>query len=607
MLALSACASSGPSRAPEQVDRMTPETLIEQGRYEQAAQAWQQAALDASPERAANLRIRAADAWLLAGKPDLAESALRWIDRQELSVQDESRLDLVLAGLALENGMPGEAETLLQQARTQLPADVLNRYESLYAKVLQQLSSPGSRDLASAKNLSDQMRFYEPESSLRLVRALERVSSGELAIRAENPRSERQFAGWLDLTLTIRRNLADPEGVTNAVAAWKARHPYHLLTDQQALDTWLQYRQQFAPPRRVALLLPDSGRLSAAGAAIRDGVLSAYLDNPGGAEIQFFGTGDDQQSVISAYFNALDAGVDWIIGPLEKESVEALLGLAGLSTPVLALNQLPQNYVPPPGMTGQIMGISLSQDAEAAAVASHAARAGYKSALVIAPESPWGERMALAFESEFLQEDRQIVAAARYVESQNDHSANLERLLKIDESKARKRALENTLRMPIEFEPVLRNDADIIFLAANPGQAKLIRPQLKFLDAGDIPVYATARIYAGQPDPLQNQDLNGVRFTATPWQLEHPRQEDIPDLHSIRRGSLSSLYALGQDAWNLLTWLELMQKDPDFRYFGQSGTYWSAGGLDFQREPAWAEFSRGRPAALLETEKPAHP
>ena len=290
----------------------------------------------------------------------------------------------------------------------------------------------------------------------------------------------------------------------------------------------------------------------------------------GGSEVLFFSTGDDEQSAISAYFNALDAGVDWIIGPLRKESVEAMLNLAGMSTPVLALNDLPDGFIAPPGLSGQVSAISLSQNRETAAIAAHTAESGFENAIVLAPEDPWGERMVIAFESEFLHEDRKIIAAARYLDTQNDHSAALERLLKIDESKARKKRLENTLQMTLEFEPVRRHDFDVIFLAANSTQARLIRPQLRFHDAGDIPVYATARIYSGQPDPARNQDLNGIRFPATPWQLEHPSRADIPELTSIRGGNFGSLFALGQDAWNLLPWLELMRKDPDFRFPGQS-------------------------------------
>jgi len=352
------------------------------------------------------------------------------------------------------------------------------------------------------------------------------------------------------------------------------------------------------------VLLPQSGRLQSAGEAIRDGLMSAYLDQPGATELMFFATGDDEQSAISAYFNALDAGADWIIGPLGKQSVEAMLNLAGMSTPVLALNDLPEGYVPAPGLTGQVTGLSLSQDGEATSIAAHAIDMGYLRAFVMAPEDSWGERMAVAFESKFLQENGQIIAATRYLSTENDHTSALERVLKIDESKARKTRLQNTLQMTLEFEPVRRQDIDVIFLAANPSQARLIRPQLKFHEAGDIPVYSTSRIYSGQPDPAKNHDLNGIRFPATPWQLTHPTSADIPDFTSIRSGSRSSLFALGQDAWNLLPWLSLLHKDPDFVFPGQSGYYRSPKGESLRREPAWAEFKRGLPVALARPDSP---
>ena len=597
VLALSACAS-GPSWEPEKQSGLDGDSLFAQGQYAAAAESWQQQALDAEPVQAGSFRVRAADAWLLAGEPSNTENMLRWIERKDLSPADESRLDLVLADLALRNNQPDEAEFLLESALANLPANSRQRYDNLRAGIRQQLSAPGFRDISKAAKISSGMPYYEPGASVELIRSLENVSSGELAIRADNPRGERQLTGWLDLTLVIRENLVDPVGVTSAVNEWKLRHPHHLLTVQQALDTWLRYRQLFTPPRKVAVLLPQSGRLKSAGEAIRDGLMSAYLGNPGGAEVLFFATGDEQQSAISAYFNALDAGADWIIGPLEKESVEAMLNLAGMSSPVLALNDLPAGFSPPAGLAGQISGLSLSQDHEAAAIARHAVEAGFQNALVMAPESPWGERMAAAFESEFLQGNGRITAATRYLESQNDHTSGLERILKIDESKARKQRLENTLQMTLEFEPVRRQDIDVIFLAANSSQARLIRPQLRFHEAGDIPVYATSRIYSGQPDPAGNQDLNGIRFPATPWQLTHPSEDDIPQFASIRNGSRSSLFALGQDAWNLLPWLPLMHKDPDFVFPGQSGFYRSSNGEALRRQPAWAEFKAGKPARL---------
>jgi outer membrane PBP1 activator LpoA protein len=145
---------------------------------------------------------------------------------------------------------------------------------------------------------------------------------------------------------------------------------------------------------------------------------------------------------------------------------------------------------------------------------------------------------------------------------------------------------------------VRRNDVDVIFIAANDTQARLLRPQLRFLDAGDIPVYATGRIYSGRPDPARNQDLDGVRFPATPWELMHTERDEVPEIASIRGGALGDLFAVGQDAWNVLPWLELMRKDPGFVFPGASGYYRRdlAGGL--RREPAWAHFDNGRPKAV---------
>lgn len=554
--------------------------------------------MGARPEQAASYRVRAADAWLLAKQVKPAENLLKWISRADLDSRDQTRLDLVLADLALQHERPDEAEQLLTQAKPNLLAASLNRYNSLWVQLHQLLSLPISRNISRAAKLSRSIGSYEPRTALEVIESLKNVSSGELEIRADNPKAEQRITGWLDLALVIRRNLVEPSQVSEAMADWKARRPGHPLSTNEALDLWLRYRQQFAAPRRLAVLLPGSGRLSAAGAAVRDGLMSAFLENPGNTEILFFATGDAPESAISAYFSAMDAGADWIIGPLQKSSIEAILNLAGLATPILALNEFPSSFKAPPGLSGQLFGISLSPENEATAVAEHAVRSGFERAVVLAPQSTLGERMALAFGEEFLQENRELIAAVRYLESDNDHGPVIERMLKIDESKARKKRLENTLQMPLEFEAVRRNDIDMIFMAANAAQAKLIQPQLRFYDAGDIPVYATGRVYSGQPDPVRNQDLNGIRFPITPWQLEHASAGDIPELESIRGGNLAALYTIGYDAWKLLPWLEIISRDPDFGFPGQSGVYRKGNNGNLRREPAWAVFSRGRPIPL---------
>ncbi|MBT8039705.1 MAG: hypothetical protein HKO85_05470 [Xanthomonadales bacterium] len=571
---------------------------MSRGKYEEAARAFQYQAMQAGPEQASALWISAADAWMKARDIDQARDALRWVDKQVLSSAEMARLNLVLADLALTENRPDEAEALLQKAAAFVPSNSRARYEELFARLEQQVAGPASQDLSRAARLSDTMRFYDPAAAVELMQMLESVSSGELAVRALNPRGERQLTGWLDLALVIRNNLVEPEEVEAAIAEWKSRHPSHVLTQTEALDTWLRYRQRFQAPRRVAVVLPTDGRLQAAGMALRDGLISAWAENPGGSDLLFFSSGDDPQEAISAYYNALDAGADLIIGPLREESVAAVLGLEGLATPMLCLNDLPGDYRPPAGLEGQVTGISLSQDTEARAVGIHAASQGFGRAMVLAPESAWGERMAAGFMEGFLQDDQQIVTSIRYLETENDDSAVMERALKIDESKARAQRLENTLQTQIEFEPVRRQDIDVIFMPVQAAKARQLRPQLRFHDAGDIPVYATGRVYSGEPDPALNRDLNGIRFPAGRWYVEHPDKADLPDVASLNGGRLASLFALGQDAWNLLPWLPLMHRDPGFRFTGQSGDYTDIGRGTLLREPSWAVFKNGRSASL---------
>ncbi|HKX55981.1 MAG TPA: penicillin-binding protein activator, partial [Xanthomonadales bacterium] len=112
---------------------------------------------------------------------------------------------------------------------------------------------------------------------------------------------------------------------------------------------------------------------------------------------------------------------------------------------------------------------------------------------------------------------------------------------------------------------------------------------------GDIPVYASSRIYSGQPDKSRDQDLNGIIFPASPLQIHFAAMRSTPPAARLKSAGFTPLYALGRDAWNILPWLEMLRTDADFRFPGQSGTYASGAGPMLQREPEWAVFRNGIP------------
>ena len=377
------------------------------------------------------------------------------------------------------------------------------------------------------------------------------------------------------------------------------------------------YSALFPVPLQVAVLLPAEGRLSAAARAIRDGIMGAYLDQPGDSVIRFYSSGQSSESAIAAYQQAIDDGAMQIIGPLHIDSTRTIAKLAELTTPVLLLNDMTSGDMTSGDMTsgdmtsggkapgiqgntdraGIVTSLSLSTTEEAAAIAAMALAQGQREALIMVPDNSWGKRIEAAFTVALEQGGGQITASAHFNSAESDHSAMLQQLLKIDVSKQRKSDLQSWLRVDLNFEPSRRHDYDFIFMAANPVEGRELKPLLRFHDAGDVPVYAMGRIFSGRMKRTSDQDLNGIVFPTTRWQLRSIGDATITPA-SVRGGENGNLYALGQDAWRLLPWLPLMRKDPDLWFPGEVGSLRLQTGGSLYREPAWAQFSAGVPTAF---------
>ena len=234
------------------------------------------------------------------------------------------------------------------------------------------------------------------------------------------------------------------------------------------------------------------------------------------------------------------------------------------------------------------------QAEEAAAVARAVVEQGQKNAIVIVPDSAWGRRIETAFATEFESAGGFIAARAYFDRAANDYSDMLTALLKIDESVQRKWDLQAQIGTPLSFEPSRRHDFDFIFLAASPQEGRELKPLLRFYDAGEVPVFSIGRVYSGRAESARDQDLDGIVFTAVPWQMTAAATEG-PLPSSLREGSLGNLYALGQDAWRLLPWLPLMRKDTGLGFPGQVGVLNMQQDGEIERKPAWAQFVDGTP------------
>jgi len=203
---------------------------------------------------------------------------------------------------------------------------------------LRALHQPRLRTLADIERTSRDITQYEPHAVLEVLRAMEAFSSAELEASIASERYDPKFKQWLELVAKVRTTLFDSASIETAAHQWAENHPGHVIDQTAFADIAVIYRSLFSSPARVAVLLPVEGALTAAGTAIRDGILSAYFENPGSSALRFYSSGKNNKAAIAAYHQAQIDGATQVIGPLRIGATRALGALASASVPLLLLN-----------------------------------------------------------------------------------------------------------------------------------------------------------------------------------------------------------------------------------------------------------------------------
>ena len=144
-----------------------------------------------------------------------------------------------------------------------------------------------------------------------------------------------------------------------------------------------------------------------------------------------------------------------------------------------------------------------------------------------------------------------------YEPALQDFSQPTAALLNVTRSRERHQRLAANLGVPVQFpEARHREDVDMIFVVAFDSQpGRLLASQLRFFGAGDIPVYATSKIF----DPARttrDNDLNGFIFADTPALLSPDNDastaRDDVQTYWPQRMSQLRFYGMGVDAYALI-------------------------------------------------------
>jgi len=618
-LALAACATQPTPEQPsegEQTEAPSAERrlarareLVEQDRPLEAVRIYRALAEQADATAAQRHRLRIAEMLFASDHPELALAWHRRLNAQPIPQALATRKRLVDARAAVERRQGVRALRLLPIITSQTPDELRARILAIRADAYGVTGQPlrGVRArIARADLLTDpKERQRNNDAIWNLLLSLPNDRLQELASRDA---LDSVLSGWIALARQVRKGRLGEVGITEALAEWRQRFPDH---PAQRFSERLEERvvAEFDYPERIALLLPLSGRLSEPARAVRDGILAAYYDQADYVErpaIEIHDTGADGTTPLSAYRRAVDQGAELIIGPLAKSGVAALASQDSLQVPVLSLNVPRQSQGNRPHNLYQF---GLLPEDEARQAAEAATQNDHFNAAVLTPSGEWGRRMRRAFRSRFGELGGATVAHGLYNPEASDHGRAIKRLLNLDASYARRRRVASTIGRSVEFEPRRRQDIGMVFTAAMPEQARLIKPQLEFHQAAKLPVYATSHVYTGFPDAEADWDMNGLDFAETPWLLDNlsdpsPLYQTIFDLWPQRHRRVPRLYALGIDAFSLVPHLQRLAREASASLAGRTGRLSIDADHRVHRKLRWARFDEGLPVPVPRPEAP---
>ena len=365
--------------------------------------------------------------------------------------------------------------------------------------------------------------------------------------------------------------------------AWRGQWPAHPFASRPP-DSLLRLLQRPPAPRRVALLTPLSGPLAQAGQAVRDGFISAYLQDPAAAKPEVLLYDTAAADIATLLTRSRTDGAAFIVGPLARLEVQSLRNLQP-KAPVLGLNY------PEAGTHASFRALGLAIEDDAATIAQRLRNEGHRRVLIIRNAQNWAARGANALAE----------AWPHHLEQQTftDIKALPESVgvaVGVAASEQRHARMERLLGTELKFVPRPRADLDAIVAFVDHLQARALAPALRFHFVAGLPVYASSqstRSLQGNGVAAGIADLEGFRVAQLPFQLDRGLlREALSQVFKPQTANQTALFALGLDAYRLFDHWPLLRAGTVLQ--GATGMLHVGSDGRIGRTLAWAEVVNGQ-------------
>jgi uncharacterized protein len=579
-LIAAACSLVKPVETP--VDKQTrARTLASEGKHAEAAQIYAELA-GKTPAEHDNYELLSAEQWAAAGNVAEAKQALAAVSAEARTTLPTSRAP-VAAEIALAENDGARAIHELDSIGVPTAADLAQNYWYIRGKG----SFLTGHAVEGTRAFVERERYLTDSAGLRASREelfnLIRTAAEHGQSLKVPPKTDPVVAGWLQLGPVALELQRDPMHATAALGNWRRLYPQHPANESVLALAQSQIAVATEFPDQIALLLPLSGRAEAVGVAVRDGFVAGYLEQEAASRPRLKIYDVAAETVTGAYQHAIQDGAGFVVGPLTKEDVAAIVPLSAGRTPVLALNFLTDSV----NASHDFYQFALLPEDEARIVARRLVADGKRTGVAILPDGEWGSRVGAAFADELTHLGGTLVDSGRYESGRADFSDVIKQTLQIHGAKG---------------EPAThRSDAAFVFVAGTPSVERLMVSQLKFHYAGDVPVYSTSDGF--EPDPGANGDLDGLFFPDMPWMVSADPvtgriRDAVRGAWPARTARRDRLYAFGFDAYRLVPALRSKSLSGTSEIAGVTGKLHLDDHNRIRRELDWAQIKNGVPAAL---------
>ena len=531
-----------------------------------------------------NWEIMAVKAMILENKWQQADQLIAKLSKQSMSPTQIAEWQLARAMVREHQGQPQAALNSLNfQPSWQLTKSQYQRYYMLRANLLEQLNHPfqAARERTKLDYYLDQSQ--KAANWQQVWHDLSGYTKAQLG-SVKLTDNDNILKGWVELAMLKNSATLRPMQLKQAIEQWLHSHPYHPANQFLPADLKALIEMKTIKLDNIALLLPLSGRFAAQGKAVRDGFINAMMDDKSrGADNELNIYDTEAQSMPDIMAQLQHNGTQFVVGPLRKNIITEFQQDNTTHINTLALNVPPQISNNKPNAC--YFALSPEQEAQQAAQRIYAE--GHRNPVILVPSNGFGQRVAQAFNQQWLQLDSQPAMIVNFG-SRSEIPQQIRRA----------------------FTSGAGSHVDAIYMVASRSEVMMLKPfiEASMPPSGDpAPIYVSSR---SNPDNHNtNRELRGIELSDIPL-LINPQPGYMNRFNKLwpNQGNTSiRLHAFGMDAYLLANQLPEMRANSHYSIKGATGQLSVNNQCVVQREIDWGKFSRDGITPLTVTHTPTAP